>query len=442
LAQSKKRTRNVTLPRVTKDVHTRAPEFVDLTSADSPPPAKRVSNMAAVAGIPLGYTLPPQTVKGPLELVVAPASKYSDAENLKLLQSQGRTNSDTQTVYLSLFGVFQRYCAEHERDQFVFDIELAYLFAAYMLSRITRSGGPVVTIANYCTAFNFVYDKKKLGRPWSGGEMTELITSYASASQLRSADLGVEVASMRIATPAVGIAHMMRLLNDATGDLLCWLATFTIMLLFWFRSDTMGGVQRGDSDIYFNSEGYLCFVVRRVKRGTAHIRAFVKSIAPPDAANDLRCMIWKKLKIALQVMGPDGTRLIGPQLWGDDPKRVSDVVTRKMKELLNCRDMGVALGTFISSHSWRKCGASAAARLQIDWHTVMCWGMWVSHASAEKYVDHKYMWDRILASLFDFLMNVTKPQLSFLSDTNWRGYDGHIDMADDGVFEMGKLDIS
>ena len=105
-------------------------------------------------------------------------------------------------------------------------------------------------------------------------------------------------------------------------------------------------------------KGYLCFVVRRVKRGTAHIRVFVKSIAPPDAANDLRCtcMIWKKLKIALQVMGPDGTRLIGPQLWGDDPKRVSDVVTRKMKELLNCRDMGVALGTFISSHSWRKCG--------------------------------------------------------------------------------------
>ena len=111
-----------------------------------------------------------------------------------------------------------------------------------MLSRITRSGGPVISIANYCTTFNFVYHKKKLDRPWSGGEMTEVITSYASASQLRSADLGVEVASMRVATPAVGIAHMMRLLNDATGELLCWLATFTIMLLFWFRADTIGGV--------------------------------------------------------------------------------------------------------------------------------------------------------------------------------------------------------
>jgi hypothetical protein len=98
----------------------------------------------------------------------------------------------------------------------------------------------------------------------------------------------------------------------------------------------------------------------------------------------------EKIKIALQIKGLDGTRLMGPQLWGDDPKRVSDIITRKMKEILNRRDMGVALGTFISSHSWRKCGASAAARLQIDWHTIMCWGMWISHASAEKYVDHKY----------------------------------------------------
>jgi hypothetical protein len=90
-------------------------------------------------------------------------------------------------------------------------------------------------------------------------------------------------------------------------------------------------------------KGYLCFVVRRVKRGTAHIRAFVKSIASPYAANDLRCMVWKELKIALQII----------DISTHDPKRVCDVIARKMKELLNRRDMGVALGTFISSHSWR-----------------------------------------------------------------------------------------
>jgi hypothetical protein len=74
----------------------------------------------------------------------------------------------------------------------------------------------------------------------------------------------------------------------------------------------------------------------------------------------------------------------------------------------------------------------------LGWLTGLLWLLGAIFATH----DHKYMWDRILTSLFDFLMNVTKPQLSFLSDTNWRGYDGHIDMADDGVFAMGKLDIS
>ena len=34
----------------------------------------------------------------------------------------------------------------------------------------------------------------------------------------------------------------------------------------------------------------------------------------------------------------NGIRLIGPQLWGDDPKRVADVISKKMKELLNRSD--------------------------------------------------------------------------------------------------------
>jgi hypothetical protein len=80
------------------------------------------------------------------------------------------------------------------------------------------------------------------------------------------------------------------------------------MLLFWFRADTLGGVRMGDparpddhGDIYFSSHGYLCFTVRRVKRGSAHIQAFVKSISPPPPANTLRTMIWAKLRLALAV---------------------------------------------------------------------------------------------------------------------------------------------
>jgi hypothetical protein len=92
------------------------------------------------------------------------------------------------------------------------------------------------------------------------------------------------------------------------GEFLCWLATFTIMLLFWFRADTLEGVRKGDparpddpSDIYFNSHEYLCFTVRRVKRGCAHIQTFVKLISPPPPTNTLRTMIWAMLRLALAV---------------------------------------------------------------------------------------------------------------------------------------------
>jgi hypothetical protein len=175
----------------------------------------------------------------------------------------------------------------------------------------------------------------------------------------------------------VGIVHLFELLETARGEFLCRLATFTIVLLFWFRADTLGGVLSGDparpedhGDIYFNSHGYLCFTVRWVKRGTAHIQAFVKSIAPPPQSNTLRTMIWAQLRNALAVK-KNGIRLIGPPLWGDDPKRAADVIAKKMKELLDRSDSRIPLGAFISSHSWRKASASAAARLNIGWHTIM-----------------------------------------------------------------------
>jgi hypothetical protein len=58
--------------------------------------------------------------------------------------------------------------------------------------------------------------------------------------------------------------------------------------------------------------------------------------------------------------------------------------------------------------------------------------MWKTHISAEKYIGPTYLFDRVLAAIFDFLMNVHTPQLDFLKGIGWKGYDGH-DMADDGL---------
>ena len=106
-------------------------------------------------------------------------------------------------------------------------------------------------------------------------------------------DLGVEAPSMRIATPAVGIVHLFKLreLHEANFSV-GWRPS---RACFHFGFDTLGGVLSGDSarpddpgDIYSSAHGYLCFTVRRVKRGTAHIQAFVKTIAPPPQSNTLR----------------------------------------------------------------------------------------------------------------------------------------------------------
>jgi hypothetical protein len=80
-----------------------------------------------------------------------------------------------------------------------------------MLSRITRNGRPPISVGNYFSAFNFVFQNDlKLGRLWSGTEISDLTARYAAASKQRSNDLlvGVEVPSMRIPTPAIGIVYL------------------------------------------------------------------------------------------------------------------------------------------------------------------------------------------------------------------------------------------
>ena len=127
---------------------------------------------------------------------------------------QAKQKPDTQAGYRRLYFVLQAYCLAHGRDPQIFSLETAELFCAYMLSRITRNGGPPILVSNYFSAFNFVFQKDlKLGRPWTGTDITDL----AADSEQRSVDLGVEVRSMRIATLAVGIVHLfLKIARDCT----------------------------------------------------------------------------------------------------------------------------------------------------------------------------------------------------------------------------------
>jgi hypothetical protein len=54
------------------------------------------------------------------------------------------------------------------------------------------------------------------------------------------------------------------------------------MALLWLRADTMAGIHTDDPqnpDVYFNARGYLCFVIRRIKRGGRGCTPFIRQVS-------------------------------------------------------------------------------------------------------------------------------------------------------------------
>jgi hypothetical protein len=115
----------------------------------------------------------------------------------------------------------------------------------------------------------------------------------------------------------------------------------------------------------------------------------------------------------------------------DKPSEAADKVSKAMRVILPPEEIpDVAAGTFISSHSWRKTGASALATF-CSLFKVKSWGMWASTSSCEKYVDDTYQDpDGFMRSIFDWMVRDQAPPEDW---NGWSGYEGPQDEADDGI---------
>jgi hypothetical protein len=156
---------------------------------------------------------------------------------------------------------------------------------------------------------------------------------------------------------AVDIIKQFLIAHDPLAVI--WFSVFIIMGLFWARADSMAGIRTditNGPDIWFSNAGYLCFRVRRVKRGNADVQPFICTIAPPPTSNTTRCNIWRNIAFAIELVGKDGQRLLGPALWGLQSHHVSDKISTAMRTYLPKDLMGVDASSFISSHSFRKFG--------------------------------------------------------------------------------------
>ena len=115
------------------------------------------------------------------------------------------------------------------------------------------------------------------------------------------------------------------------------------------------------------------------------------------------------------------------------PSQASDKITKAMHKILPPEETpDITQGTFISSHSWRKTGASALANF-CSLFQVKRWGMWKSTSSCEKYIDDTFQCpDNFMHELFDWMTQ--SPSAGTNEDWNgWTGYDGPQDEADDGI---------
>ena len=418
---------------------------------------RRAPTMQPIVPPPLaaGHTAGAGSSRATFDQPITNSDHPDYAESRKIKANAG-VSIGTKDSYRTYWRVLTEYCLAYNWNPFDFSMELAELFAGHM----SRRPKPPATLSNYVSAFNYEYEHHtpSLGRPWAGKIMGELWNGYETtqiqATQKRALDNGAPITNgaLRVAVPVSGVKLLLRRSVDAekrhsdatlgaavrhaVGEQLVWYAIFWLQLLLGFRGDTIGGIAQ-PSDVTVEADGSIVFVVRRVKRqnvGTQGVLVpFTRRIPPPS--RPVRRRVHEIIRSALRVRTPEGELLLGPALLGTKPSKASDKITTAMRELLPLDEIpDVVQGTFISSHSWRKTGASALAGY-LSLFAVNRWGMWKSTASCERYVGDFDDPDQFMREIFDWVdPSVTRASTEW---GPWNGY-GSADEADDGICPPGS----
>ena len=160
----------------------------------------------------------------------------------------------------------------------------------------------------------------------------------------------------------------------------------------------------------------------------------------PAPQNPLLAAVFAVIRHAVTLTDDEGSFVFSNELWGDKPKQVSDQITKAMDSLLRYDQLFIPQGSFVSSHSWRRTGASGFAAAKGDWHVLTRWGMWKVHASAEAYVNSEFQPDSIFVQLYEFLFQTISASQTAESYNGWIGYESASDLAEDGIFNDARLE--
>ena len=257
------------------------------------------------------------------------------------------------------------------------------------------------------TALNNYYDSHGYGRPWQGPRLKRWEEAYRLARERIARTNGEKAAGLRENIQERGIQHLFDTAETAVGVDLARRFNALTQIIFFFRANTMGAMERED-DIFIDPHGgSIVFKVRALKGRHLAVPILKRLPSVSKEEKDRRIAeglpkhyrhryfdLLCRIKIERVDLNIYTNRLTAA---GEINKYIEDLFP---EDLLGLRE-----GSFISSHSFRKTGAVAAARTLCEFfNAIMPWGHWKTVKSVMLYVaDETFEVGPLSQELFDFM---------------------------------------
>ena len=212
-----------------------------------------------------------------------------------VLRSQLRP-ANTQTTYDGPVSMWLEFndIGHHGRpyDPLVATVDKFMIFAGWLAGDPGERGRSTNKDLNmFRSAVNRWLDDNQAGRPLKGSpDLNKLIARYRELQVASKIDADLH----RVPCPEAVFLHLIRVGASSTDPtLLDFVANHLLMLLGWFRADTMAGMR--DGDVRFDAFGNLNILIRHMKfRPEYRATPGLMTIPPgPDAhSSHTRCVVF------------------------------------------------------------------------------------------------------------------------------------------------------
>ena len=298
------------------------------------------------------------------------ANEGSSTPAERIREAAGQRKS-TVSTYQTYFNLFSSVCRSQAIDPWVYSEKTALAFMAYMLERETH-GRVCHDIRPYFTVANHFYEARGHGRPWAAKPVRVLCKGYQRARSAASKAEGRKPPNSRVTIPHTVIQRMC---EEDERQNAAWKAVFLIMLLTGMRADSVSALQ--PTNVRF-VDGAMIVDVLRCKTDD---EARTKVVRAPRRVDHFRHRAFAIIQ--------SGAQSLSAGMFGSHP---SEAITDAMQRYVVPGEL--VEGSYVSSHSWRKTGASILWRDNAGMVAVLAYGGWApsdrTYRTVMRYVDKQY----------------------------------------------------